>query len=187
VPQNFVISYSYDLPFGRGRKWAPDASGVAGVFINGWQASGITTFQSGRPLQITVASSLLNNNGTSNPADLTCNSVSMPKTVGQWFNTGCFAAPPAYKFGNSNVGHVYGPGINNWDCSLAKTGNLRSERTQLRFEASFFNLFIQAHFANPNNLRHGRVWRITSTSSRRALSNSGSNSRSESPQRGEIP
>jgi hypothetical protein len=74
----------------------------------------------------------------------------MPKTVEQWFNTSCFAAPPAYTFGNSNVGHVYGPGINNWDFSLAKTSNLWSEKAQLRFEANFFNLFNQPHFANPN-------------------------------------
>jgi len=164
VPQNFVISYAYDLPFGHGKKWGTDATGLEGALISGWQANGITTFQSGRPLLITVASSLLNNNGGSNPANLVCNSVSMPKSVQEWFDTGCFAAPPAYTFGNSNVGHAYGPGINNWDFSLAKTSNLGSERTQLRFEAAFFNLFNQAHFASPNTtLGTGGFGTISST------------------------
>ncbi len=164
VPQTFVISYSYDLPFGYGKKWGSGTSGAAGVLISGWQANGITTFQSGRPLQVTVASSLLNNNGGSNPADLVCNSVAMPKTVQAWFNTSCFAAPPAYTFGNSGVGHVYGPGVNNWDFSLAKNSKLWSESSQLRFEASFFNIFNQAHFANPNTtLGTGGFGTITST------------------------
>jgi hypothetical protein len=164
VPQNFVISYNYDLPFGYGKRWGSGTSGVAGVLISGWQASGITTFQSGRPLQITVASSLLNNNGGSNPANLVCNSVSTPKMVQEWFNTNCFAAPPAYTFGNSNVGHVYGPGVNNWDFSLAKNSRLWSESSQLRFEASFFNIFNQAHFANPSTtLGAGGFGTISST------------------------
>jgi hypothetical protein len=87
-----------------------------------------------------------------------CNSVATPKTVQQWFNTSCFAAPPAYTFGNSNVGHVYGPGINNWDFSLAKTSNLSSERAQLRFEANFFNIFQLGALCKPEyNARHRRV------------------------------
>jgi hypothetical protein len=35
VPQNFVIRCSYDLPFGQGKKWAADASGVEGALFNG--------------------------------------------------------------------------------------------------------------------------------------------------------
>ncbi|HEY6273705.1 MAG TPA: TonB-dependent receptor [Terriglobales bacterium] len=150
IPQNFVISYSYDLPFGYGRKWLGGSTGAVGHLVSGWSASGITTFQSGTPLQITVASSLLNNNGGSNPANLICNSVSTPKTVQAWFNTACFADPPAYTFGNSGVGHVFGPGINNWDFSVAKSTSLGSESRQLRFEANFFNLWNSPHFGNPN-------------------------------------
>ncbi|MGH9771124.1 MAG: hypothetical protein ACRD4Q_05425 [Candidatus Acidiferrales bacterium] len=118
--------------------------------MSGWSANGISTFQSGAPLQVTVASSLLNNNGGSNPANLTCTHVSMPKTVHEWFDTGCFADPPAYVFGNSGVGHAFGPGINNWDFSLSKSTSLGTEQRQLKFEAGFFNLFNIPHFSNPS-------------------------------------
>lgn len=150
IPQTFVFSYSYELPFGQGKSLLNNSSGIIGHLVSGWSINGITTFQSGQPLQVTVANNLLNNNGYSNPADITCNSVSTPKTVEQWFNTGCFAAPPAYTFGNSGVGHVRGPGINNWDFSVAKDTALGSETRRLRLEADFFNLANAAHFSNPN-------------------------------------
>src|SRR5579872_2128256 len=150
IPQNFVFSYSYELPFGRGKKLVNGFSGAANLLVSGWSINGITTFQSGQPLEVTVAHNLLSNNGYSNPADITCRSVSMPKKVFEWFNTGCFAAPPPYTFGNSGVGHIRGPGIDNWDFSLAKDTALGSESRRLRLEADFFNLFNMAHFSNPN-------------------------------------
>ncbi|HXK00786.1 MAG TPA: carboxypeptidase regulatory-like domain-containing protein [Verrucomicrobiae bacterium] len=149
VPQNFVLSYVYELPFGNGKALA-HYSGVAGRLVSGWSLNGITTFQSGQPLFITVANNLLNNNGGSNAANITCSSVATPKQVNQWFDTTCFANPPAYTFGNSGVGHVRGPGLNNTDFSLAKDTLLSAERLRLRVEADFFNVFNTAHFGNPN-------------------------------------
>jgi hypothetical protein len=149
IPHNLTVSYNYDLPFGRGRTWLSDASGTMNYIVSGWSASGITTFQSGVPLQITVAENLLGNLGGSNPADLTCKHVSEPKTVSEWFDTNCFANPAPFTFGNSGIGHVRGPGISNWDFSLAKATPLGAESRQLRFEANFFNLFNTPHFSNP--------------------------------------
>jgi hypothetical protein len=144
IPQNFVLSYVYELPFARHQ------TGIARHLAGGWSINGITTFQVGQPLRVTVANNLLNNNGGSNSADITCPHVSTPKTVAEWFDTGCFAAPPAYTFGNSGVGHVRGPGINNTDFSVAKDTGLGSETRRLRLEADFFNVFNTAHFGNPN-------------------------------------
>lgn len=150
IPQNFVFSYSYELPFGTGKHLANGFSGVANQLVSGWSVNGITTFQAGQPLGVTVANNLLNNNGYSNPADITCGNVSMLKTVGAWFDTSCFTAPSPYTFGNSGVGHIRGPGIDNWDFSLAKDTAFGSEKRRLRLEADFFNLFNMAHFSNPN-------------------------------------
>jgi hypothetical protein len=149
IPQNFVFSYSYELPFGKGKSFL-NGGGLAGRLAGGWSINGITTFQSGQPLFVTVANNLLNNNGGSNPADISCSSVSTPKTVAQWFDTSCFANPTPYTFGNSGVGHVRGPGINNWDLSVAKETALWGEGRKLRLEADFFNLANSPHFSNPN-------------------------------------
>jgi hypothetical protein len=150
IPQNFVFSYTYELPFGRGKRSANSFSGVTDRLVSGWSINGITTFQSGQPLEVTVANNLLNNNGYTNPANITCSGVPMPKTAASWFDTSCFTAPLPYTFGNSGVGHVRGPGVDNWDFSLAKDTVAGSERRRLRLEADFFNLFNTAHFSNPN-------------------------------------
>jgi hypothetical protein len=150
IPQNFVFSYSYELPFGKGKPLLNSASGVVAHLVGGWSVNGITTFQAGQPLAVYVANNLLNNNGGSNPANITCTSVYTPKKVSQWFSPSCFANPPAYTFGNSGVGHVRGPGINNWDFSIAKDTAIWGEGRRLRFEADFFNLANSPHFSNPN-------------------------------------
>jgi hypothetical protein len=151
IPQNLVISYNYELPFGQGKPFLGSSSGVISHLVSGWSVNGITTFQSGPPMQLVVANNLLNNNGYNNPVNITCTSVPMPKTVAAWFDTGCFAAPPAYTFGNTGVfAYVRGPGINNWDFSFAKNTSIH-EKMQLRLEADFFNLFNSPHFSNPNN------------------------------------
>ena len=135
VPQNFVFSYNYELPFGKGK-------------LGGWSINGITTFQAGQPLWVTVATNQLNNNSSNNSANIGCAGVPMPKRVGQWFDTSCFSAPTPYTFGNGGVGHVRGPGIDNWDFSIAKDTRF-GERPALRIEADFFNIFNAAHFSNP--------------------------------------
>ncbi len=56
-PSVLVISYVYDLPFGRGQKYMSDASGVVGKVVSGWGVDGVTTFQKGFPLPISFGGS----------------------------------------------------------------------------------------------------------------------------------
>jgi hypothetical protein len=44
--QRFIISYSYDLPFGKGM------TGLEGKLVNGWNVSGVTIAQDGSPITI---------------------------------------------------------------------------------------------------------------------------------------
>jgi hypothetical protein len=150
VPQNFVFSYNYELPFGTGKRWLNSSSRTLGYLAGGWSINGITTFQSGQPLGIHVGNNQLNNNGGFNYANINCSSVPTPKTVSRWFDTSCFSDPPPYTFGNGGVGHVRGPGLNNWDFSVAKDTRLGAENRKLRLEADFFNLANSPHFNNPN-------------------------------------
>ena len=46
---NFVLSANYELPFGKGRKCAADASNVMDAIIGGWRLSGIFQARSGLP------------------------------------------------------------------------------------------------------------------------------------------
>lgn len=147
IPQNLVVSYRYELPFGEGRPYFT-GSGAAGKLTSGWSVNGITTIQSGQPLFVNVSSSRLNT-GTGNRADIVCTEVSRPKLVESWFDTGCFTDPAPFVFGNSGIGHVRGPGIVNFDFSVFKRTPIDETRS-LELRAEFFNLFNNPHFANPN-------------------------------------
>lgn len=160
VPNRAVISYVYNLPFGRGQKYGSRMNEVADVFVGGWQASGITTFQSGFPLKITegTASPLETNyvGGVLRPSVVPGCNKQAPGTAlqrvkaGAWFNTSCFYYPGQYSFGNeSRVDpKLYSEGIDNFDFAAEKQFHL-VERLDLKFRAEFFNLFNRVQFSPP--------------------------------------
>ena len=153
-PQAIVVSYVYDLPFGHGRQWGGDTSTWVDALIGGWGVSGITTFRSGAPLLITASSSdLLPQNGGQR-ADYVCpGSARNPRTIGEWFQTSCFAQPQGFRFGNSGVapGGVYGPRYQNWDIAAYKVWSFGADRSQqIKFSANFFNVVNHVNFQQPD-------------------------------------
>ncbi len=157
VSQRLVISYVLDLPFGHGKKYAANFSGVADKVVSGWGIDGITTFQRGFPLKITWA-------GTATPLEAAnlgvsnvrpdvvsgCSKSSGGGHVTNWFNTNCFAAPPAWGFGSESRtdATLRTPGINNFDFAIFKRTTIH-ERVGFEFRTEFFNLFNHPYFAPP--------------------------------------
>jgi hypothetical protein len=170
VPHRMVASYVYDLPFGKGKKFASGVSGAADKLISGWGVNGIFTIQSGFPLSL--QSSATNNlsqfygAGSIRPNYVNgCVSQFGGKAqdrLSQWFNTSCFAAPGVNAFGNeSRVDPVLrAAGVNNWDFSIFKNTKI-SERFGLQFRTEAFNLFNRVQFAPPNtsvgNPQYGKI------------------------------
>src|SRR5439155_3721222 len=54
--QRLVLSYVADLPVGRGKRFIGNAKGPLDKLVSGWQATGITTFNSGHPLTVVMSS-----------------------------------------------------------------------------------------------------------------------------------
>ena len=50
VPQRLIVSYVYDLPFGKGKHFLGNANPVLDRLVSGWGINGISTFQDGFPL-----------------------------------------------------------------------------------------------------------------------------------------
>lgn len=175
-PQRLSVSYSYDLPFGKG------VSGFAGKAIGGWNVSGVTIAQTGDPLTFydTNAGTAY---GTSTTSYLTglataqfCNGFSEGNVknpggtlanLGHYFNiSNAFCAPPsvaftdsanpATGFGNSKIGGVLGPGQFNWDISIAKNTQI-TERVRMQFRSDFYNAFNHPQFADPGGTAFGTV------------------------------
>ena len=57
-PQNLVISYEYQLPFGPGKKYA-NGAGAVGKLVGGWSIAGVQQYQSGAPQILATGSNAL--------------------------------------------------------------------------------------------------------------------------------
>jgi hypothetical protein len=159
VPQRLVVSGNLDLPFGRGKKFLGNASGLGAKLVSGWVVNGIFTAQKGTPLFVTSAANLTGNlagtgsnarpNSTGKTADL---HGAAQQRLNQWFDTSQFKPAPAFTFGNlaRTLPDVRGAGINNFDVSLFKnTRFANNERMNLQFRAEFYNLFNRVQFDLP--------------------------------------
>ncbi|MGA3193322.1 MAG: hypothetical protein ABSD73_12620, partial [Candidatus Bathyarchaeia archaeon] len=151
MTHNFVISYSYELPF---QHLVKSSAGVVHGLLNGWTMSGITRFTTGLPITMSESDdqSLCGCGGVDRP-----NYNNQPirffaprsSTDHQFFSTDQFSTEAFGVAGNANRRFFHGPGLNNWDFALHKITRL-TERTSIEFRAEFFNLFNHAQFTNPS-------------------------------------
>ena len=159
VPQRLIVSYVYDLPFGKGKTFFGGVQGVADKLVSGWGINGISTFQAGFPLTLSTASNNSNSFSGSNTRPNYvggCNASvngSSQSRLNDWFNTACFTAPPSSTFGNlgRTLTSVRAAGIANWDFSLFKGIDL-TERFKLQFRTEFFNIFNRVQFGPPGEV-----------------------------------
>jgi hypothetical protein len=152
IPKSLVISYVYELPVGRGRKWGGNMNKLADSVVGGWQLSGITTFKDGFPLSFLNA---LNNSnaggGGQRPNIVGDPHISNPSPA-EWFNTAAFAQPAAFTFGDAprTMPDLRAPGLNNWDLTVQKNWHWQ-EKLRIQFRAEFYNAFNTTYFHAPDS------------------------------------
>ena len=66
VPQRFVASYGWELPFGNGKPLL-NRTGALDRLVGGWQITGIATLSSGNPFDLQVSPSTLNTGTAQRP------------------------------------------------------------------------------------------------------------------------
>jgi hypothetical protein len=156
ISQRLVISYVLDLPFGRGKAFANNMSGLANGAVSGWGVDGITTFQRGFPLKISYSGTTALESANLGVANVRpdvapgCDEKGGGGHITNWFNTNCFSKPPDWGFGNeARVDPVLrGPGINNFDFAIFKRTKV-TERLGIEFRTEFFNIFNHPYFNVP--------------------------------------
>ena len=154
INHRFVMSYLYEIPVGRGRRFLSAAPALVDAIAGGWQFNGITTLQAGTPLSITAnntagifgARTQPNNNG-SDPR-LT---GPIEDRLGKYFNTSVYSQPAAFTFGNEPVFSpvLRTPGVRNFDLSLFKNFDL-STTVKVQFRVEALNAFNFVQFSGPN-------------------------------------
>ncbi|MDQ2777277.1 MAG: carboxypeptidase regulatory-like domain-containing protein [Acidobacteriota bacterium] len=143
VPQRFVASYIYDLPFGKGKQFLQN--GVAAAVLGNWEFSGITVLQKGTPLLITAPdqTNLINFISTAGRADRIGNcALSSGQSDNHWFNTAAFITAPAYTLPTDSLSqpNCRGPGIVSFNLSLIKNIQIM-ERYKMQFRFETYNTF----------------------------------------------
>jgi hypothetical protein len=163
VPHSLAVTYVYELPVGKGRKFGNDWHPVVNAVAGGWQMNAIFKMDSGLPLIFEAPNNSFSFASWQQPNIKSGVSLQEPnRTIDRWFNTDAFEQPRDYTYGNAPrfVDEVRYSRVNNWDLSLAK--NFRPwEKTRIQFRAEMFNAFNRVQFGRANttfgNPAFGRV------------------------------
>jgi hypothetical protein len=139
IPQRFVVSSAYELPFGPGKKFLSGANGFTRRLVEGMQLNVLYVAQSGIPLTITGAES----------TGVSAKLPSGEETVQRWFNTSAFRQRQAVELiRTSRLPDVRSAGKNNFDISFFKTTTI-AESVKLQFRAEAFNALNRAEYSSP--------------------------------------
>ncbi|MFN7918470.1 MAG: TonB-dependent receptor [Bryobacteraceae bacterium] len=149
VRHNYVLSSTYELPFGKGKTFLTNASRAADLVLGGWQVSGIFGRTSGLPFTVTTSGGLTNAGGADRPNRIGDGTLSgSSRTIDRWFDTAAFQVQPNFTYGNSGRNILFGPALTNIDFSLAKVFTI-TERFRLQFRAESFNATNTPYFGLP--------------------------------------
>jgi hypothetical protein len=163
VRHQVVVSYLYELPFGRNRAFMRDTNRFIDSIVGGWNISGITNWHTGFPFSV-FANTAVDFSGFNQFADRPIAGVgSLPISFGDpahVFPASYFSLPAAGNIGNVGRNAYYGPGYTDFDFSLIKNFAIR-ESMKFQFRADVFNLFNHPNFDLPvGNLASSSVGQI---------------------------
>ncbi len=150
VRHRFVASLLYELPFGHGKQFIGDASGVLDQIVGGWQLASIVSISTGNYFTVLDANANFSNSdggagGASQRPDQVGDPHAHPCVPGTFFNTCAFADPAEGSYGNVGRNTVEGPGYKTWDFSVFKNFRV-GERAKVEFRSEFFNVLNHTNF-----------------------------------------
>jgi hypothetical protein len=184
VPNNFVVSYLYELPVGHGKRFLGNASKPVDAIVGGWRIGGIQRYLSGQPISFFGEPGIPGfDNGirpnrvpgqpvkgfTGNYNPFTWQ-LGQTCTTGYW-NCAAFADPNAnrgtgaFQFGDMprNSADIRAFPFYQEDFSIAKTFPV-SEMVKVEFRGEMFNAFNRHVFNKPDSgVLDNNFGQITST------------------------
>jgi hypothetical protein len=167
----FHFSGGYELPFGKGKHFLSDASGIQDKLVGGWSLNWSTTLQGGQPISLGCPSGTASNLGcgglfTGQPLDLGLH-TDKNGLLSYFGNPAAFVQPCVLGAGGvpeagtpagctaltgpqalGGITQVPGPGFHRLDFSVFKVIPIR-ERLQVQFRAEIFNILNHPNFNAP--------------------------------------
>ncbi|MGA2650742.1 MAG: TonB-dependent receptor [Terracidiphilus sp.] len=193
IPNNFVVSYLYELPVGKGKQLLADSPKPVNAVISNWRISGVQRYLGGQPISFFGANGIpgfdngirpnfvsgqsAKRSGPFNPFDFSntgtsgYNHASGACTTGFW-NCGAFTDPNPhpgpnvpYVFGNMprNSADIRGFAFYDEDFGINKAIPI-SEKLKMDFRGELFNAFNRHSFNKPDSgVQDDNFGQITST------------------------
>jgi hypothetical protein len=167
----------YNLPFGRGQKYANSGNWLVNGIVSGWEYSPVVIFQSGLPFSLSYSAC-----GASIPGDAPCQPNGNVSKLQKSFTgtpgtgagvhqfqpvisgaditagknlcnaasvTGGFTCPGLDQIGNIRRNTAWGPNFFKSDMSIFKNVSIY-ERVTAQFRMDAFNAFNHINYGNPN-------------------------------------
>lgn len=160
--QHRVVSvFTWELPFGKGRRWM-SAGGWKDYFLGGWDGAWTQTYQSGPPVTVTFAGSPYNYlPGASRPNQILPDAQAQPQpwdigpnrfpfsAQNRYFSFDAFAYPQPFTAGTLGRNTFESPGLRWTQVSLSKEFRI-TERARFEIRWDVNNLTKEPQFADPN-------------------------------------
>ncbi len=176
IPHRFVASYIYDVPFLK-----KASNPLLRYVVAGWQVGGVTTVQSGAPVNVTISTDRANIGigGLQRPnligpiPSLSCQPLANSRELVNCYAASAFELPALHTFGNAPRNVLRGPKFSSTDLSLMKNFPIGGD-VQFQFRAELFNAFNQVNYGNPNGVFTSTSFgRISSAGNMRQIQLSG--------------
>jgi hypothetical protein len=177
-PHIFSFSWSYELPFGRGKAFLSNDSGIVSAIVSDWRFSGAVRYQSGAALSITATNNLaplgygIKYANRVEGVDVYKDEQSgFDPATDRYLNAGAFVAPPAFSLGNTGgpLDYVRGFSQKSEALSLARTFNIGNHRLDVGVDAlNPFN-FVRWNDPNTNISSGAQFGSVTGTQGARTL------------------
>lgn len=162
-PFRFVLSATYELPFGRGKALGSQANGFVNRLISGWVTNAIYIKQSGSPINWEDRNALYYGgplNLTPHPATDALGDTVFDVT--RFERTAARQLDKNVRTFGSRFNNLRADGVHNLDASLIKAVPI-TERFNIQIRAEMFNALNRTQFNEPDtNPTSGTFGRITS-------------------------
>lgn len=149
IRHRFTLSSVYEIPFGKGRRWGGESP--LRYVLGDWGIGCVGTIQSGAPFTVVTQANTTNAfSAGSLRADVlrSPNLDGADRSLSRWFDTGAFAQPALYRFGNQGINQLRADGRVILNLSVLRNFALR-ESVKLQFRGEFFNAPNHPDFNTP--------------------------------------
>jgi hypothetical protein len=176
VRHNFVSSFNYELPFGKGKQYGGNVNRALQTVLGNWQVNGVLSLRTGQPITLRSNGCLMvsEDSGACGPTLATGSANGAPsggRSPNEWFNTANFVPinqlTLSQRLSQGNVGlqSNVGPPNRTLDFSIFKDFAF-TERYKLEFRAEGTNVANTPQFSAPDtNQQDGNFGRVTATNS----------------------